>query len=659
MAKEKQTNKEFNGTLINKIEKDPIKQLRKIAEATEVALQARKPVWERHRKKYRRGLYYLKTFSNNVPIYFTNSIFSTIETYKANVTRFLPKLMAAPRGLADQYASDFMTRLLEDELYRIGFKKTVKEVVHNGALATFGVFKIYFDFDTNTNQVDCIAPENTLIDPNAPDIDSVRWIGNVRRDVPVDEIYAEFGIIPDKEKTSRDLDEEPDDTDDYNSHTDDSGLYTQNGDSATALTLTDNFDVYELWVRDYKNNNWRVYVWAGQTLLKEEVNPYDHGSHPYVVWFDGEDSGADNCYYRGVGSVEEIEPLQDRSDRLDMKIMQHISLVANRQKFVSRQSGLNASMVDNTEGRVYDVNGDAQRAVYYDNPPALSQEVYVYRDATDLAIQMVSGIADVTMGRRPVGVTAGKAMQTLKDSADTRLEEKAESLALAIEKVGQLLLSNILQFFDGERLIKAMDGDKDSAFIVVSDYPEELQGEPVPMIDEATGMPMVDENGDDVIDEEAGLQVTEAILQAREEWKQQNNVKLVLSDITTEWDVKASADSALPATKAERANTAVEMFRLGAIDRQAVLEALDFPNRYQILQRLESDVTGADAGDPNAEEGRGIMDMVGEALSQVLAQMGVPQEQLGAIVETVLGQVQQMSQGGQQSQPGQYNNIGQ
>ena len=643
------TKKEYKGTLIDKIEKNPITELRKITQATMVALNARKPVWERYRKKYRRGLAYLKTYQDNsTPIYFTNLLYSNVETYKANMTRFLPKLVASPRGLADQFASDFMTRVLEDTLYRVAFKETVKKVVHYGSVSTFGVFKVYYDDKLQDNVIDAIAPENMLIDPNVTDGDSVRWIGNVRRDVSVDEIYAEFGEVPQK-GDAKSVEVEPDNDGEYGaSDSDESrGLYTQNGDSVTALSLTDNFDVFELWVRDFKNSVWMVYIWAGETILKQEESVYAHDKHPFVLWFDGEDYGADNCYYKGVGEIEEVEPLQDRVDSLDMKILSHIALTANRQKLVNTQSGLNVESVDNAQGRVYGVNGDPSRAIFYDSPPSLGQEVYQYQTATELHIQAVSGIADVTMGRRPTGVTAGRAMQTLKDSADVRLEERAETLALAIERVGSILLQNILQLFDGERLIQATDGDKDPAFVVIADYPEELQPQPLPQVDPETGMPVLDEAGQYVLDESQEPQITPELIEAREMFKKEANVALVLTEVSYDWDVRVSTDSALPASKMERAQQSTEAFRLGLIDRQAALEAMEFPGRYKILQRLEGRVTGADAGEPHVE-GQVFLD----AMAQVLMQGGVPEEQVMQLLEAVSQTVEQGE--GAQSQTGQY-----
>ena len=52
---------------------------------------------------------------------------------------------------------------------------------------------------------------------------------------------------------------------------------------------------------------------------------------------------------------------------------------------------------------------------------------------------------------RPTGITAGRAIESLKDSAETRLASTADTLSVTLEDVGSLSLQIVLQFFDGEK----------------------------------------------------------------------------------------------------------------------------------------------------------------------------------------------------------------
>lgn len=675
--KEKQKRKKTDG-LMAKIENDSVKTIRKLLTVTEHAMQERVSTWERYRRKYRRGIHYLKLNDNGVPLYFTNYIFAMVESTKANMTRNLPIMTVSPRGFRDDLAADLLTRLLQDSLERGGLRGATRQVVHHALLATMAWYKIYYDDKQENNVIDCVAPEDILVDPKAHTEKDARWIIQRIRDVSADEIYDTYGVMPQQEE-----DKDSVRSDDMLAQRE--GLYSSRGERQPAMDITPVFDVYECWVRSFeedRENDWYIVTIAGNTELRSEYSPYDHNKTPFVPWFDVEDFGADNIYHRGVGSVEEIEPLQDRADALDLRIYRNISLLSNRQRYISAQSGVNPNSIDNTAGRSYVVNGDPRMAVFYDAPPMLSMDVYSYRTQTEMLMQTVSGIFDVTQGRRPTGVTAGRAIESLKDSAETRLASKVDTLAETLQELGNRAIQNLLQFFDGEAILRATDGGEDEDFVIIADYPESLYPEdPAVMGQESMmppmgGMPPEMMGAEGMMPPQEGMmpglegmmgqpeqppqpdlepdnmEPDEELLELRRKWREENGIALVLSDVTYELDIYPNTDNALPAAKVERGQVASDLFRLGAIDREALLSALDFPQRHKILQRLAQDVTGKDAGDPNAEAGLGAVEMMMASLSEVLNQLGLPEE---AVQEVIMRVQQQSEQGGgqqPQQQPG-------
>lgn len=624
-------------TLYSKVKENPLQEIAKLITVTENAMQERVTVWDRYRRKYRRGMYYLRNLSNGTPLYFTNYIYATIEAVKANLTRNLPAITASPRGERDDLAADLISRVLNDSLMRGGLKTATREVVHNGLIATMAYYKIFYSDLTKGLEVCAVAPEDLLVDPKATSVDDARWVIHRKRNVPADEIYATYGKTPSKNANSEHTMVRSSDSRE--------GLYITEGEIQDAIDISQTFDTYECWIRcweDNRENDYYVVTIAGDTVLDEFFSPYNHNKTPFVEWIAVEDYCGDNIYHRGVGYIEEIEPLQDRVDSIDLKLHKNMSLLANRQRFVSANSGLNINTMDNTSGRIFKVNGDASKAVFYDVPPQMGQSIYDYRDRTEMLMQTVSGVYDVTMGRKPTGITAGRAIESLKDSAETRLATVADTLAETLEEVSDRGVQILLQFYDGERLIKSTDGDKDKDFVVIADYPPELQPQPESQID-SFGMPMLDAEGQPLVDEENfdPDTISPELEEQRKAWKEQAGVAVVLSDVTYEWDIKASTDSALPSARAERGQIAADLFRLGAIDREALLEAMDFPQRHKILQRLAAEATGKNAGDPNVDQTSGQM----EQMMQMLQQAGIPQEVLDQMM-------QQLQQGATQPQQG-------
>ena len=637
--KVKPQTKEPTVTLYSKVKDNPISELQKLISITDNAMQERVAVWDRYRRKYRRGMSYLGQFSSGSPLYFTNYIYATVESVKANLTRNLPAINASPRGERDDLAADLISRVLNDSLSRGGIKTATREVVHQGLIATMAYFKVFYSNITEELEVCAVAPEDLLVDPKATCLDNARWIIHRKRNVPSDEIYATYGKIPSKDSP------QVEGVSIERSLSDRDGLYVTEGELQEAIDVAPTFDVYECWIRCWerkRENDWYIVIMAGNTVLDQYFSPYNHNQTPFVEWIANEDYCGDNIYHRGVGYIEEIEPLQDRVDALDMKLYKNTSLLSNRQRYVSANSGLNVNTMDNTAGRTFKVNGDPSKAVYYDVPPQMGDSIYNYRDRTEALIQTVSGVYDVTMGRRPTGITAGRAIESLKDSAETRLASVADTLAEALEKVAGRAIQIDLQFYDGERLIKSTDGDKDKDFVIVADYPPELQPQPDLQVDDF-GMPILDPETEEPLTDDENFDpelITPQLEEQRKLWKEQAGIALVLSDISYEWDVKASTDSALPAARAERGQIAADMFRLGAIDREALLEAMDFPARHKILQRLAAEATGKNAGDPMVDQTGGQM----EQLMAMLQQLGLPPE--------VLDQLMQQMQGGQQPQQG-------
>ena len=650
--KELGSSKAPTNTIFAKVQSKPVEAVKALIADSYTVLSQRTPVWDRHRRKYRRGLYYLAG-ENRSLVYFTNYIYSTIETLKATLTKNMPAVTVAPKGEKDDLAADIMSRVITDVMIQGNISKALKGMVHNGLLSSIGYIKTYFDPIAMKIKYISVLPDNLLVDPLANTLDDCRWVVHKTAFVSVEEIYATYGVIPEEVSKKESSTDELYDKDDYS----DGGDPYDNDQSENRVSnVGKTFDVYEAWIRVWdedRENDWYIVTIAGNTVLREEFSIYEHNQHPFDVWFCIEDETADNIYYRGVGAVEEIESLQDRADAIDFKIMRHLNLMTNRQRYVSTQSGLNANAIDNTAGRVYMVQGDPSKTVYYDVPPALNQEIYNYKAETEPAMQTVSGVFDVMQGRKPSGITAGRAISELKDSAETRTGCMSDTIGEVLERIGSKTMSIVFQIYDNDMLLKATDADEEEMHVVIADYPEELQPQPILATDE-NGEFIPDENGEFVMDEEVP-EVDEELQMARDEWKKQNNIALVLSELEYEWDVKIDTSSALPAVKAERGQLAADLFRLGAVDRKAVLDTLEFPNRRKILSRIEAEVTGKNAGDPNAEAGAGAIDMLMQQFQQVLQQAGAPPEAIQQIMEQLMMAQQGGAEGGSDAQTGQGN----
>ena len=108
-------------------------------------------------------------------------------------------------------------------------------------------------------------------------------------------------------------------------------------------------------------------------------------------------------------------------------------------------------------------------------------------------------------------------------------------------------------------------------------------------------------------------------------WKEENGYHLVLEEIDLDYDIEVDAESTLPQARRERGMIAPDLFRLGAIDRRALLEALDWPGRAEILSRMGDGIS------PSAQSQQAsAMNMLLEQMAQAQqsAQQQIPEAQM-------------------------------
>ena len=557
--------------LVTSLKADPVRTVKLLINICEMAMQSQAQRWERYSRKYRRGLRYVSQSGNKSPLYSTNYMYNVVETLKANLTSSLPSLVVQPIEEGDDLAADVFTQILRVALKRAGMTRARETVVQHGAIAGSGWRKPSFDPDAfhgkGELRIDAIAPEDMLILPTSLDYRTSGLFIHRVRDVSGAQLKADYKIthIQGAPETTLIPNERG------------------SGDSQRRMENIKTYNVYEAWVLDYETGKWWICTIAGSTLLREpEVSPYDHGRAPFVPWYDNLDVRADQAYSIGVGEIEEIEMLQDLADSLDMRIYKNIKQITGRQRVLNPASGINREDIDDSPSRVYLCTGRPADAMMWDQPPALSSEVYLYREKIEERIQIVTGLFDVTQGKKPSGIQAARAVSALQGAAAKRIEKKTEALVKSDEDLGDLCSRIITQHYTDERIIR-LAGQKDIK--IVGRYPEELA------LTDNSGLP-----------EE---QISQ-ILTMREQWKQQAGISLVLEDINFDYDVIASTDSALPEDKGDRVQLVADLFRLGAIDRRALLEGVDYPDREKILKRLGENVTGKTPAEAMPENQAGV-----------------------------------------------------
>lgn len=168
--------------------------------------------------------------------------------------------------------------------------------------------------------------------------------------------------------------------------------------------------------------------------------------------------------------------------------------------------------------------------------PGINDGVLEYIRMLNQALEFVAGLFDTSYGRVPRGVTAGAAIEALQQAGQAMIRLRAREVEKALRDVGWRIIARVLQFYKEQRMliVTGMDGKLlhhlwDPAQKKVDD--EEL-------------------------------------------------LKWLVLNVTTTTEMALSKDKSYAMHAA--------MYGMGAIDRKALLDAVEYPKRDEILKRLEA-----------------------------------------------------------------------
>jgi hypothetical protein len=199
--------------------------------------------------------------------------------------------------------------------------------------------------------------------------------------------------------------------------------------------------------------------------------------------------------------------------------------------------------------------------------PSLPPQIFeLYHTLMSLADQQ-SGVHEVTQGRKPSGITAAQAIETLQEAAQTRIRLKERNLLVSLIRLGRLVMSRMLQYYTEPRVIQITGRDD-----AVGRWPEYVKFfvEQVPDGEDTLYQPMTQKI---VYDEENKKYI-------------EGDVELGTPSVG-DFELEVTTGSSMPYLKEQRGTQAQRLWETKAIDQKALLDVLEFPEKDQILQRMQ------------------------------------------------------------------------
>lgn len=311
-----------------------------------------------------------------------------------------------------------------------------------------------------------------------------------------------------------------------------SRMDTQNYDDAGVT-------VFECWIREhYLDDNkrvidgWRVIFVAGNHILMNEPaeNLWEHGEHPYERYVP-----YDLGEMWGISLVELLASPQESINRLLASLQHNVELMGNPVFVEGTRSGLQRTQITNKPGQRLTVNENS-KAEWMD-PPGLHEMLPELIRYFLQRMEAISGLSAITRGGNAPGRNAATVIDAMQEAAFVRIRMALRNEERYLRRMGNKVASLIAENYTVPRMVAFVgpDGTQNATALNANHF--YLPGP----------------NG----------------------------------DFPLKFQLNVDVGSQTETSRQAREDKAFTAHGLGAIDDLALLEAIDFPNRQAIYERVQ------------------------------------------------------------------------
>ena len=512
---------------------------------------------------------------------FINYEFVTVETIAPLLTDNPPICKVLPKhGYLEKLAWVYNNALKYGWQTMDMARKTMLAVM-DAMIAKIGIFKTYYNYEEDRLETEVVDPRNFFTLPGYDDLWKSPMCGT-REPVPVTYIKQRW---PDVKEITVDQ-----------SHFDDEKKSkVKFGDSEDHENMMRYAQLYSVWMKDESveevlNEEGKkigekvtypygkmVYFLSDQLLAVEPV-PSGTKYPPFVPLYDYERPHN----FLGISESDQIRGLNKELNLM----LQHITGHIRKYHDPNYEVDVNCfqdpqtikSQLQEGGGNVFmaDKSMDPTRqGIRVIEEPGVSADVTNFFTVLPNIIETITGNVDILQGE-----PAKKERQSASEiaiqyeAANTRTRQRIRNLEWTIKRLGYLWVSIMQQEYSGQREFYTFD-------------PE-------------TGEPVYERIGNSRAFAETMVRspkTAEAMrgqkqLNPDQQREQQDYEKLVKAfgkdtdKVFFDFDIIIETNSTLPMDKQSRANMAMRLFEIGAIDHQALLEVLQWPNAHEIVARI-------------------------------------------------------------------------
>ena len=333
-----------------------------------------------------------------------------------------------------------------------------------------------------------------------------------------------------------------------------------------------------------KYPNGRKIVVAGGVVLEDGPMEYEDGLFPFARMIN---------YvlpreFWGMGDVDQLEGPQKTLNKLVSFTLDVITLMGNPIWVVGNTANIDTDNLFNKPGLI--VETDDPNAVRREPGVDLQPFILSLMDRYRTYMDGISGETDLSRGAEPTDVTAASAIDSLQQAQQTRLRLKSRNIDAFLQEFGKLYLSRVFQYYSVPRIVRVSGNNNAQEYFYF--HVEKL------------------EQPDGSVQQVANITSPEGEVRTMQ--------------ITSDFDVRVSTGSSLPFAKKEKVGIAMNLFKLGVIDDEELMKAIDYPNYQQVLSRVneKKQQMAAQQSDQQNQQ----MQMQAQLKAQGSSQIGPPQQ---------------------------------
>lgn len=512
--------------------------------------------------------YYKGNQNNGKPV--MNIIRSTIQSMLPLLTDAKPGVNIVPAEPNDYKFTKLLQKLVEYwwDKPSNSMQHTLLEIIMDQSIYDAGIAKVFFDVDVNDIVVKSINPKNIFVNKEAVDFDKDCTYVIERQYLPIAWLKCRFpekaGMITADASKEDGSEPNPNDIEVVAPINQvQPGVLSTNNINESDCRET--VEVWECWLdstefetttnedgtlstsKKYPHGKLVTYLPNQKMVLQESKNPYKHGKKPYVRFID---TVMPHSFW-GESIVESLMGNQNNVNLVLSNLLSYFKLMGNPIWFVEEGSGVDPNDITNDTALVLEVTEGKMGSVRRDIPPAMQPGIIELYSTMLRNGEIISGVNETTQGRKPVGVTAAAAIDSLQEASQTRIRLKERNMQTSLVKMGSMMVELMMQFYNTPRVIRVAGPEGQEWDDFVEFY-----------LDETPGGYMLNKK-DMKYSKEADSYI-DGTYEATGPYK-------------GIFDVRIAAGTSQPAQRAARSNIAFRLAEMNVISPKQLLKTLEFP----------------------------------------------------------------------------------